>query len=162
MQEIDIDLINAAMQTYELEKNLDPDVNALEAAIKSVYVKIQQQSIRETVMAARELAAHLRAEEIPSDEGAAILSIFADDLEEQIPRIESSYEPEDNDIVEVILSGEVTVFYNECPGCGQLQDVRTWSVKDRATGEEYFFDEERTKDLRVRVIAPGIDEMLVS
>ena len=155
------DILNASLETYELEKYLDPDTDAMKLALEAGWIKVQQQTVDEIAKAAEELAEHILAEDEPSYEGASVLKIFAHDLREQIPKTGKSYEPMDDDIVEVFLSGEVTMYNNECPECGVLQDVVTWSVTDRATGEEYFFDESQTKDLRVRVISPGgIDEML--
>lgn len=165
MVEIDNDVLNdvleAAIKTYELEKALDPDSDAIKTALNAGFIKVQQQTMEEIATAAEELAAHILSEEDPTHEGAAALQLFAHDIKGQIPKVGTSYVPDDDDIVEVFLSGEVTVYYNECPNCGQLQDISTWSVKDRATGEEYFFDEARTKNLRVRLIAPGgIDELI--
>lgn len=159
--EIDKDVLDAAIKTYELEKSLDPDADAIGIALAAGFIKIQQQTIEEIAVSAEELAEHILAEEVPSYEGASTLQIFARDLRDQIPNVGTKYLPDDDDIVEVTLSGEVTVYNNECHNCGQLQEICTWSVKDRATGEEYFFDEQRTQNLRVRLIAPGgIDELI--
>lgn len=160
MTEINKDILDAAISTYKLERMLDPDSDAIRLALNAGFIAVQQQTMSEIAQAAKELAAHLLIEEDPSHEGAAALEIFAYDLHQQIPRVGQNYVPDDDDIVEVFLSGEVTVYYNECPCCGQLWDNCTWSVTDKETGEEFFFDEEKTKNLRVRLISPGVDELV--
>jgi hypothetical protein len=158
---IDEDALEAAIETYKLEKMLDPDENALALALKAGFVVIQQRTIEQIADSMEELAAHILGEEIPSLEGAAVLEIFARDLREQIPRVDQQYKPVDDDIVQITLSGEVTVFENECADCGSKVDGTTWSILDRATCLEYFFDTRETTGLRVRVISPaGIDELL--
>lgn len=160
MAKIDEDIIKAMIQTYELEKALDPDAQALEAALEAGYVELERRVTERIATAAEELAEHILAEDEPSEEGSAALEIFAYELRQAIPFVDKAYEPQDDDIVEVTLTGEVTVYEAECPACGTDIEKKTWSVTDRATNAEYFFDPLDTDGLKVRLISPGVEDYL--
>lgn len=161
-QKIDEDIIRAALDTYQLERAVDPDKEAIEAALEAGFFEIERRVIERIATAAEELAAHIMDEEEPSEEGAAALEIFAYELRETIPTVDKDYIPQDDDIVEVTLVGEVTVFAQECPECGAEVEKFTWSVLDNATGTQYFFDPKEMKDnLRVRLVSRGLEDYLV-
>lgn len=158
--EIDEDIVEAAIKTYHLEKMLDPDKDAVTAALAAGFIEIERRTTERIATAAEELAEHLRLEEDPSEEGAAALEIFAYEQREAIPNISRDYQPQDGDIVEVTLVGEVAVYEAECPECGANIEKTTWSVTDRATNSEYFFDPAETKGLRVRMVSPGVEDFI--
>jgi len=160
MVRTDEDIIKAAVETYRLEKLMDPDAKAIDAALAAGLSHHERSVISRIADQAEELAEHLKTEDDPPFEGIAVLEIFARDLRDQIPR-QDRYEPQDDDIVQVIITGTVTLYDEECPNCGHDQDKTIFSVTDRASGAEYFFDPHEAKSLKVRVISPaGIDEML--
>lgn len=161
MLKIDEDILSAAVETYKLEKSIEPDNDALSAALAAGFAVVERRTMERMVIAAEELAGHLEeVEEFPSYEAIATLKLFAHDIKAQLPNLSDRYDPKDEDIVEVILSGEVRVYQNECRDCGHMTEETTWSVMDRATNMEYFFDPLEAKDLRVRVISPGISDFL--
>jgi len=155
---MDEDLLKAALETYELERMLEPDQHALSVAISAVLRKHEQTIIEQIASAAEAMAESLTAEEDPTFEGAGALKLFAEDLREGIP-ITGEYDPQDGDIASITLTGEVEVYAHECPHCGgDNPDLDTFSIYDRNTQEEFYFD--KGAKYNIRLISRGIEEYL--
>jgi hypothetical protein len=157
MNLVDEDLLRAANEVYELEQMIEPNPYSLEKAIMAVQARLEERVTERIALAAEALAGHMAKDDVPSDEAISALELFAEELRGGISLISEEYEPAENDIVEVLLVGEVGVYEEECPQCGADKKV-TWSVTDRNSGEEFFFED--AEGLNVRLISRGVEEYL--
>jgi hypothetical protein len=160
MIDIDETIVKTALESYSLEKNLEPTADALASALKAALVAYELKTTERIAKWAEALAETIMDEEIPSIEGAAALKLFAVELRNSIPPAEDNYMPHDDDIVEVTVIGEVTVYDEECPDCGGESETSQWSVMDRTTGNQYWFDPLTNDDIRVRLISTGVEDFL--
>lgn len=160
MTDVDPDIIQTALDSYTLEMSLEPTPDAIAYALKAALIKYELRVIERTAKWAEALAETIMDEDIPSTEGAAALKMFAIELRNSIPPVEPNYMPQDDDIVEVTIIGEVTVYDNECTECGAESDVSQWAVMDRTTGNQYWFDPLTGDDIKVRLISTGIEDFL--
>jgi hypothetical protein len=160
MIDIDQDIIQTALDSYALELSFEPTPDAISLALTAALVKYELRITERLAKWAESLAETIMDEEIPSVEGAAALKMFAVELRNSIPPVEDNYMPQDDDIVEVSIIGEVTVYDQECPGCGSESAVSQWAVMDRTTGNQYWFDPLTNDDIRVRIISAGVEDFL--
>jgi hypothetical protein len=160
MTEVDADIVKTALDSYTLEQSLEPTGDAIALALKAALISYELRVIERTAKWAEALAETIMDEEVPSVEGAVALKMFAVELRNSIPPQEENYMPQDDDIVEVTLIGEVTVYDQECPECGAESDVSQWSVMDRTTGNQYWFDPLTNDDIKVRLISTGVEDFL--
>lgn len=161
-QEISPDLIECAEQVYDLERNLgNLDQAALRKALSAALV-MQERAVIERVCEVLRTLAHATAESEEDDETAPAQAFgmrwAAAQLQEKVrlaSDIPAPYKPQDDDIIEVLISGRVHVTEEICTHCGEGAKP-LFSVVDSATGAEYYFDPaEVTNRLRVRVLFRG-------
>lgn len=152
----DDSLVKKATEVYDLERSVDPlNTESVRHAIKAVLRDFEQRVYGRIIEGAEALAANIREDVDPSDEGAAALELFANELRHELPELGSvPYQPEAGDLIELLLIGEVTVYEDGCSNCGE--DAMTlWSVRDRFTGLEIYFDPHEMDQAHVRVISKG-------
>ena len=154
------DVLIAARETYELTKDvLQEDhetalCSALAAGIRKYEQRILERVAVQVETYAREMVAE--ADEDPEDDGvpefALALGWAADKIRQEMDLDPSGeYEPEDEDVVEVTIVGEVTVGgFAITPGKGTMQG---WVVQDDFTGLEFAFPFGEGLMPRVRVIS---------
>lgn len=160
-KELPADVIDAANSVLKLETMLTGE-QTQEAIAKAVEAGIRQYGARVTEMIAR--AAEMYADEFvegeeDSPEGAT-LKWFAEKLRGDIGWTPDTktYEPHNDDIAEVTVSGVVTTYSDKCEDCGE--PIKLWSVIDDGTGEEYLFNEEDLEfGLQVRVLHRADDPL---
>jgi hypothetical protein len=158
MQLTDEDLIKAAEEVYELEQMLEPNKYCLDKAIQAIAARLEERITERHAIAAEELAAIMAKDDSPSEEAITALELFAHELRGGISLAAEEYEPQEDDVVQVILTGEVSVYIDECSHCGG-DKTEHWSVTDRASGQEFFFED--AKNMTVRVISKGLEDYLV-
>ena len=153
--EVDPTLLDKAVEVYDLERQLDPlNTENVRTAITAVLAQYEQQVLQRVIRGARALAENIRVDVDPSDEGAAALEIFAVELEDEVPKLNSQYDPENGDLIELSLVGEVTVYEDGCANCGE-ERVTLWSIRDLYTGLEVYFEPQEMGRAHVRVISKG-------
>ncbi len=156
VSEVDPDLLRTAVETYDLERHLDTVGElAVEKALEAVLHLYEKRVVERIARGAEALAESIREEDTPSSEGAASLDIFARELRNELPYLGEPYAPMNGDLVELTLVGEVTVYEDACPNCGNEGYDNKWSVRDRYSGLEYYLDEQETKNAHIRVISRG-------
>lgn len=161
-QEISPDLISCAEQVYDLERGLgDLDRAALRKAISAALVR-QERLVTERICETLRALASATAESEEDDDTAGAQAFgmrwAALQLQEKV-RLAADpvegYAPQDDDIIEVLISGRVHVMAEICGSCGEPSKP-LFSVVDIATGAEYYFDPAEVKNrLRVRVLFRG-------
>lgn len=149
-------LVNKAIEVYDLERSIDPlNTESVRHAIKAVLHEFEQHVLERVIVGAEALAANIKEDVDPSDEGAAALELFAEELRHELPQLGNvPYNPEAGDLVELLLVGEVTVYDAGCPNCGE-DAMTNWSIRDRFTGLEIYFDPHEMEQAHVRVISKG-------
>lgn len=144
-------VMDAARESYNLAMSLEPvNEQALQTALSAALLAYRDHLLHEVF---QHLDAHASwglkdIEEQPVIYGAAAYLQQALDAQEQPA---PPYEPRSGDVVEIRLTGPVSVMDNQCPGCG-YQEQGEFSVNCR--GLEYFFDpaEVKSTGLDIRVL----------
>lgn len=148
------DVLKAAKEVYHLEHKMnDLDKDALSAAITAGIRKHEETVKSRMAEIAISYAAELEDEgnEVP---GSVALRWFADKLKKEIPNATATdkYYPREDDRVEVIMIGDVSLEEEECAECGHMNDDGVWCVTTDI-GKEHFFDLKETMGtLKVRVL----------
>ena len=160
---VDEDLLKVALDTYSLETMVGDDVHehALRKALSASLIRFEQR-VQERIARAAFARANASQDrlDLSSDDVltySAALTEFGNSLMETIPSEADNYEPEDGDIVEISLVGEISLNGEDCPNCGHELSSFDWSVSDRYTGAEYWFNDVDFSKAKVRVIKKNED-----
>lgn len=158
-----LDVMDAAKQTYELEKSLagDLSVDALGRAIEA-GIRQYEARVTERIAEAAETYADEFAEGDETTLEGATLHWFAEKLRGDLSPAQRhvKYVPQDDDVVEVTVTGVVTTFVDECEGCGYQRGTAGWMVRDDNTGEEYGYQHEDIDNgLQIRVLHKADDPL---
>lgn len=154
------DVIAHAVEVYGLEQSLGGlDTEALSKAISAALIAHERQVTERNANILRALAdATEETEEDDADGQAFGLRWGAVKLLEDIPLISEgspSYTPQEDDIIEIVLTGRVNISEEACEHCGH-ESQSIWSITDYRTGATYFFDKAEIKGkLNVRVLFDG-------
>ena len=156
---IDEDIVKAAIKAYEAQKVVEPSEDAIRTALSASLVKFEQRVQERIGRAAFAYAQALQDRTgVSEDEpGPQAMREFASSLMMELPGDDYTYEPSDGDIVEVSLVGELELDDDECPNCHHDLGGVNWGVKDRYTGEQYWFTDIGFSQARVRVVMRGDD-----
>lgn len=156
---IDEDLVNAALSAYEVSKAVEPDADALRVAISAALAKHEQRVQARIARAANAYAQALqeRTGADEDDPGPQAMREFAGSLMMELPGDDYVYEPEQGDVVEVSLVGELQLETDTCPNCGHEHGSLMWGVTDRYTNNQFWFEDVEFSKARVRVVMRGSD-----
>jgi hypothetical protein len=145
---VGIDLLRAAKETYRRELMLSDGLSseALEKAIAAAMDAHEKAVLSRVATEAESFAMGMEADEDQSTDYITALRWFADKLRTDFGIVAQPYVPNDDDVVEVTITGSVITWKDDCdnPECDHSR--YQWSVVDDATGDEYFF---RTQPGRV-------------
>ena len=145
------ELLRAARETYHLEFQFRDGLSghALEAALSAALVA-HEKAVLARVAAEAEAYAMSLEEDMPYE--ATGIKYFAHKLRDDIGEPDRDYEPQDDDVVEVTITGSVVRYATDtCDSCGH-SDNHEWGVMDDVTGDEYMFRSTGPKRPRVRVL----------
>jgi hypothetical protein len=146
------DLLRSAMETYHLELHLQDGLNpdALKKAISSALETHERAVLQRVATEAESFAIGMDAEENENPDFAVALRWWAHKILADLGPIphQDPYQPVDDDVVEVILTGSVIVWNTDDPD-GDYQ----FSIIDDVTGEEYSFRTHPKRAPRLRVLS---------
>lgn len=135
-------VMRAAMEAARLEASVDAPIDrVLASAVQAALRAAESHLIDRVAQAAEEYAAELPQdgdENTPAQQMA--LRWFAQKLLDDMPAASEpdSYDPQDGDLVQVVITGEVCAEEKPCRACNGCADV-TWTVITES-GDEYTFD----------------------
>jgi hypothetical protein len=149
---VDIDILRAVEQTYELEKKVSDGEFSPQAAIRALAAGLAQheRSVINRVAAEADAFAAGLHEDPDGTEMAHALMWFAHKLRDEIGPLDPNYVPNEDDVVEVTITGSVELWN---PDPGDPDDNLTWAVTDDQTGDTYFFRADPARNPRLRVLS---------
>lgn len=149
MYQVDEDIIKAAKETYDLETMLGLNEDALEKALSSALSAYEPKISARIIAGIRAYADEMKNEGAEPEEFAPLYAV-ALELEYALPAKVPDYSPVDGDIVTVALTGEFRIYEEECSS-GHAHE--TYSVSDRNTGQEFFFEKRDLPKLDIKMIS---------
>lgn len=156
---IDEDILQAAVDAYNVQKIVEPDKDAVRTALAASLAKferrVQERIGRGAFAYAEALQERTGADE--DDPGPQAVREFASSLMMELPGDDYTYEPEEGDVVEISLVGELQLQSDECPNCHHELGTMEWGLTDRYTGNQYWFEDMDFSKARVRVVMRGVD-----
>lgn len=147
MYQVDEDIIKAAKETYDLETMLGLNEDALEKALSSALSAYEPKISARIIAGIRAYADEMKNEGAEPEEFAPLYAV-ALELEYALPAKVPDYSPVDGDIVTVALTGEFRVYEDDCS-----EKHESYSVQDRNTGQEYYFEKRDIPKLDIRIIS---------
>ena len=148
---VSADLVRAARETYDLERQINGGLStdALEKAISSALEAHERAVLHRLATEAESYALGMESEEHSADFVLA-LRWWAHKVREDLgPQDSQLYEPRDDDVVEVTITGSVIT--SEDP-YGPSNEFH-WAVFDDKTGDEYSFRNPGKRAPRLRVLS---------
>lgn len=143
------DLLRAARETYDLELLLCDGlaVDALDKAIAAALDTHERAVLLRMALRAEQFAVDMEAEQDPDNPDFAVaLKWWASKIRSEFVGPAEVYRPQDDDVVEVMITGSVMQWMDD-PGLSPGD--YDWSVLDDKTGREYFFETRRAPRVRV-------------
>lgn len=155
MPTVNEDVLNRAIEVFDLEVSMRRNADALRTALRAALTAWEPEVALRYARAARAFSDELESQIEASDDKTGALTaldVFSAKMEAEISHFSEPYAPSDGDIVEVHLTGPVSLYENKCTHCNEYNDLQ-WSVTDRHTGQEFFFEPKHTPKVSVRVIS---------
>lgn len=155
MPTVNDDILNRAIEIFDLEVSMRRNEHALRTALRAALTAWEPEVALRYARAARAFSDELESQIEASDDTTAALTAldaFAAKIEAEVSHFTDPYAPADGDVVEVHLTGPVTLYENKCTHCDEYNDLQ-WSVTDNHTGQEFFFEPKHTPKVSVRVIS---------
>jgi hypothetical protein len=157
---VPMDILSTAILTYQLEVTLGNMLNAdaLQKAIESALLAYESQVVRRIIAIMEAAEGELNNDD--EDAAAVGIAYAVNRIRELVPVASDhiTYQPAQDDIIEIVLCGRVHVSDDKCDQCGK-QSGQLWSLYDFRTGAEYYFDQSEIRDnLTARMVKRAGEE----